>query len=123
MKNCICFIFLLLFSSFDSSPLRYRKLKRFMNRSLQFPPSWKKFRRDRTGKTWFIKNSGGMTKIVGFHNIDKITNSKKKALTRKTVDPDTKLLILPPKPIVVIPMIIRPNKLSPKVRLRNHFLI
>lgn len=45
--------------------------------------------------------------MVGFDNIDKISDSKKKDFMRKSIDPDTPMLILKPKPVIVAPIIIK----------------
>ena len=52
-----------------------------------------------------FKKDGAFIKLTGFDNIDDRykRNPKKKKLYRKTIDKDTSIVILKPKPIIVMP--------------------
>ena len=63
-----------------------------------------------------FSGSGNAIKLIGFEDIDGEMDEKKKAHLRLTVDKDTPMVILPPKPIIVAPVIIRNTKRHNKWR-------
>ena len=84
---------------------------------------WKANRKDKKKRTWLCKTKGGTIRLRGFYNIGSIKNKKKKRLMKRTVDKDSPLLILPSKQVVIMPMIIKPNKNSNKIVIKNQFLV
>lgn len=49
------------------------------------------------------KKNGADMELVGFENIDDRFTGKEAEKYRKTIDKDTPLYILPPKPIIIMP--------------------
>ena len=67
-----------------------------------------KTEKDRMTATY--KDKGAFIKLTGFDNIDVRykRKPKQKKLYRKTIDKDTEIVILKPKPIIVMPQFIIP---------------
>jgi hypothetical protein len=62
-------------------------------------------------------------KLVGFDDLDGRYQGKENDKQRQVVDPDTALLILPPKPIIVMPQFIVPKRKMNKFKMINQFFI
>lgn len=54
-----------------------------------------------------FKDSSSRIKLVGFENIDKRFGIITRRKYRKTIDKDTKMLLLAAKPIIIMPQIIK----------------
>ena len=62
-------------------------------------------------------------KLVGFDNLDVRYEGEEKDNEREVIDKDTPLMILPPKPVIVMPQFIVPKKRAAKFRMVNQWYI
>lgn len=69
------------------------------------------------------KGAENVIKLFGFDNLDVRYTGKEKEDQREVIDNDTPLMILPPKPIIIMPQFIVPKTRAAKFRMVNQFFI